>query len=224
MSLINCPECNKEISNKANSCPNCGCPILQNEKIVNSVEVSNEQHITTTKTSVAAVWSMVLGVLSFGAYLNPAVSIPANIWDACLSLVVSILAIICGRISKSNIRKSNGTLSGKKIATAGLNLGYINIIIMCVCVFIIGAFSPKLLNNPKVARIAAATADVKSIQLQADSYQLDKGKPISSLQDLVATGYLKEKPVDPWGGDYSVEQRDGCVNIRCFNLEAKTVE
>lgn len=27
MALINCPECDKEISDKALSCPNCGCPI-----------------------------------------------------------------------------------------------------------------------------------------------------------------------------------------------------
>lgn len=28
MALINCPECNKEISNKAQSCPSCGAPLL----------------------------------------------------------------------------------------------------------------------------------------------------------------------------------------------------
>ena len=27
MALINCPECGKQISDKAGSCPNCGCPI-----------------------------------------------------------------------------------------------------------------------------------------------------------------------------------------------------
>lgn len=27
MALINCPECNNEVSDKANSCPKCGCPI-----------------------------------------------------------------------------------------------------------------------------------------------------------------------------------------------------
>ena len=27
MALIKCPECSKEISDKANSCPNCGCPL-----------------------------------------------------------------------------------------------------------------------------------------------------------------------------------------------------
>jgi len=29
MALIKCPECGKEISDKAGSCPNCGCPIKQ---------------------------------------------------------------------------------------------------------------------------------------------------------------------------------------------------
>ena len=29
--LIKCPECNKEISDKAKSCPNCGCPINCND-------------------------------------------------------------------------------------------------------------------------------------------------------------------------------------------------
>lgn len=32
MALINCPECNKEISDKANNCPNCGYPINYNNK------------------------------------------------------------------------------------------------------------------------------------------------------------------------------------------------
>ena len=27
MAIINCPECNKEISDKATACPHCGCPI-----------------------------------------------------------------------------------------------------------------------------------------------------------------------------------------------------
>lgn len=31
MALINCPECSKEISDKAESCPNCGFPIQKEE-------------------------------------------------------------------------------------------------------------------------------------------------------------------------------------------------
>lgn len=35
MAIINCPECNKGISNKAESCPNCGFPINnKNNKII----------------------------------------------------------------------------------------------------------------------------------------------------------------------------------------------
>lgn len=32
MALINCPECKKEISNKATACPHCGCPIGKKPK------------------------------------------------------------------------------------------------------------------------------------------------------------------------------------------------
>lgn len=31
MALIKCPECGKEISDKAQSCPNCGYPIPKQE-------------------------------------------------------------------------------------------------------------------------------------------------------------------------------------------------
>lgn len=33
MALIDCPECNKEISDKAQSCPNCGFPINSQEEL-----------------------------------------------------------------------------------------------------------------------------------------------------------------------------------------------
>lgn len=29
MALIKCPECGKEISDKAKACPNCGCPVAE---------------------------------------------------------------------------------------------------------------------------------------------------------------------------------------------------
>lgn len=29
MALIKCPECGKEISDKASACPNCGCPLSE---------------------------------------------------------------------------------------------------------------------------------------------------------------------------------------------------
>ncbi len=98
----------------------------------------------------------------------------------------------------------------------------IELLVVITIIAILGAVvAPRLLQNPEKARVAAATADVRSIQLQADSYQLDKGKPITSLQELVTAGYLEDMPKDPWGGEYTVEQRDGDVKIRCTALEAK---
>ena len=38
MALIKCSECGKEISNKANTCPNCGCPIEKEKKKVRIIK------------------------------------------------------------------------------------------------------------------------------------------------------------------------------------------
>lgn len=41
MALINCPECNKEISDKAAACPSCGCPIA-NTQVINQAPAAAE--------------------------------------------------------------------------------------------------------------------------------------------------------------------------------------
>ncbi len=61
------------------------------------------------RTAPAAIWSLVLAVLSF----------------TCGWLFTAIPAVICGHIARSKIRKSGGALRGMGIATAGLILGYI---------------------------------------------------------------------------------------------------
>lgn len=45
MALINCPECRKEISDKAAACPNCGNPIINafTEQESNQTEILNEE-------------------------------------------------------------------------------------------------------------------------------------------------------------------------------------
>ena len=76
MALIKCPECGKEISDKATACPNCGCPI-QAAGNPNSVELSTteEKPKKKTKTAVIAVVVAiaVLGVLcaAYFAFLSP---------------------------------------------------------------------------------------------------------------------------------------------------------
>lgn len=66
-----------------------------------------------SRTSPAAIWSLILAILSF----------------TCGWLFTAIPAVICGHVARSNIRKSGGTLGGKGIATAGLALGYVALVL-----------------------------------------------------------------------------------------------
>src|SRR5436309_5703565 len=65
------------------------------------------------RTAPAAIWSLVLAILSF----------------TCGWLLTAIPAVICGHIARSKIRKSGGALRGKRIATAGLILGYLALVL-----------------------------------------------------------------------------------------------
>jgi hypothetical protein len=64
------------------------------------------------RTAPTAIWSLVLAILSF----------------TCGWLFTAIPAVICGHIARSRIRKS-GALSGMGIATAGLILGYMALVL-----------------------------------------------------------------------------------------------
>jgi hypothetical protein len=65
------------------------------------------------RTAPVAIWSLVLAILSF----------------TCGWLFTAVPAVICGHIARSKIRKSGGGLGGKGIATAGLILGYIALVL-----------------------------------------------------------------------------------------------
>ncbi len=54
MAIIQCPECGKDVSDKAKSCPNCGCPI--NEDVQNT----NDNDSSKRKTGSTLI---ILGIL-----------------------------------------------------------------------------------------------------------------------------------------------------------------
>jgi hypothetical protein len=68
---------------------------------------------TVPHTPAVAIWSLILAVLSF----------------TCGWLFTAIPAVICGHIARAKIRKSGGALGGRGIATAGLILGYIALVL-----------------------------------------------------------------------------------------------
>ncbi|WP_256646863.1 DUF4190 domain-containing protein [Thermomonas paludicola] len=61
------------------------------------------------QTSVLAVVSLVFGILG---------------WNL-LPFVGSVVAVICGHMARSEIRRSQGTLEGDGLAVAGLVMGYL---------------------------------------------------------------------------------------------------
>jgi len=68
---------------------------------------------TVPRTPPVAIWSLILAVLSF----------------TCGWLFTAIPAVICGHIARAKIRKSGGALGGRGIATGGLVLGYIALVL-----------------------------------------------------------------------------------------------
>ena len=68
---------------------------------------------TVPRTPPVAIWSLILAVLSF----------------TCGWLFAAIPAVICGYIARAKIRKPGGALGGRGIATVGLILGYIALVL-----------------------------------------------------------------------------------------------
>ena len=73
------------------------------------------------RTAPIAIWSLVLGILSFVfRFLFP------------FGLPIAISAIICGHVARSKIRNSGGALRGMRVALAGLIVGYIGLTVAIV--------------------------------------------------------------------------------------------
>lgn len=111
MALIKCPECGKEISDRASSCPNCGCPISQTTQADSKYHVSSEGYNTPHATPDYSVqeepeesfWSsemlailLTLSIWPIGLYLMwkyKHFSKGARI--AWTVIILGIVAIIC---------------------------------------------------------------------------------------------------------------------------------
>ncbi len=73
-----------------------------------------------TTTSTWAIISLIGGILG---------------WLGLFGLG-GLVAIICGHVGKSEIKKSGGTVTGGGMATAGLILGYLNVAITILAVIL----------------------------------------------------------------------------------------
>ena len=107
MALIDCPECGKEVSDKAPSCPHCGIVFKPRE---NPVSLDTFEESKTEKIS-GVVWGvlkfilflLVSGVISFAIYLVPALPIYLLFYEASdgamddvIVFIISVPAVIIG--------------------------------------------------------------------------------------------------------------------------------
>lgn len=120
--------------------------------------------VPATKTSGAAIASMVLGILSLFC-----------------SLFTAIPALICGAIALVKINKSGGRLGGQGQAIAGLVLGGF-------CMLVMPIFAAMVLPAVAAARGKAqetrCVSNVKQISVAWEMYELETGKPPRALADL----------------------------------------
>src|SRR6266516_5375812 len=96
------------------------------------------------RTPPIAIWSLVLAVLSF----------------FCGWLFTAIPAVICGHITRSKIRKSGGGLGGTGIATAGLILGYIALVLGIMAIPLLVSMIQS--DRERLNRLATERKDLTS--------------------------------------------------------------
>lgn len=116
-------------------------------------------------TSGKAIASLVCGIFTF-------------------FLPASIAAIILGHISLSEIRKSAGRIGGRGLATTGLVLGYLGLVIISIGIVAVLTI-PDLRHTRTAANEASAVGSLRSINTAALVYatNFENGFP-SSLQVL----------------------------------------
>lgn len=103
---VYCNECGTENIDEAKFCKGCGKQLDSNV----SEKSAEAKNTVVTKTSGKAIASLVLSLLWFYG-------------------IGSVLAIIFGHIARSDIKNSNGHLTGSGIALAGLILGYLGSVV-----------------------------------------------------------------------------------------------
>ena len=91
MALISCPECNSEISDKAQSCPKCGAPVSTSE--VQSIRIDPKSSITVKRAGslFEGIGSLLVIVGIIGMTVDPGTGY-------AFSAVGGFVVFIIGRI------------------------------------------------------------------------------------------------------------------------------
>ena len=83
-----------------------------------------------------AVASMVLGILSLVLFFTH-----------IFALIMALLAVIFGHVSRGNIRRSQGRLSGAGMGLAGLITGYIAMLVITIAIIVAAFFIGEIIQK-----------------------------------------------------------------------------
>lgn len=121
---------------------------------------------------------------------------------------------------------------------AGFTLIEVMVVVMIIAI-LAAVVVPRVMDRPEQAREIRAKQDVQSIQNAMDLYRLDNGSYPSQKQGIAALiskpsgdpvpmnyaadGYLKIKPVDPWGHAYHYDNpgKHGSIDIYSYGKDGK---
>lgn len=84
----------------------------------------NDTFIVPRRTSIAAVLSLLFGVLAW----------------VMLPFLGAVIAVICGHAARAEIRHSNGAIDGDGMALAGLVLGWLHLLFVLLIVLLVFGF------------------------------------------------------------------------------------
>ena len=160
-----CPKCGTENPDDAQFCRSCSQDLS---------DTSLSAQAPTSKTSVLAIFALVLGIFS----------IPAFFLTKILAFSIDISAIILGIVALIKIKQSSGRLKGRDLAIAGIVIPAVWILIILI------GTSFNMFRQPHTRSIPRQKNQFHSIHvaLELFSYEFD-GFPPSDALDPISQQY-----------------------------------
>jgi hypothetical protein len=103
----------------------------------------------------------------------------------CGGFITAIPAIICGHVGRSSIRKSNGTLGGTGMATTGLVLGYLALILSILIGILLLVFGLPAVIKARQEAKERATHTIESTNPSPSSALPPNSKDLASTDGNV---------------------------------------
>jgi type IV pilus assembly protein PilA len=162
-----CSKCGAQVTELTKFCSNCGALTTDAQgSTLSAAAAPPPPYAGPEQTSGKAIASLVCGII--------------NIFP------LSVVAIILGHISVSEIAKSAGRLKGRGLAITGLVLGYLGVVAIPFILILAAIAIPNLLRAKISANEASAVGSMRNLLTAEVMYQTNNSKAgyTCNLSDL----------------------------------------